>query len=107
MNTENLIKSLNQTIQKEFPDLKGIYFIGSRMKGTSTHYYSDYDFVFTLGHKPHWREKKRIRAILCDFELMQDIVIDGKIYEDKELKNIWTPFRETVLNEGVFYEAPQ
>ncbi|MBF0273660.1 MAG: hypothetical protein HQK84_00345 [Nitrospinae bacterium] len=101
----DLIQSINRAIKKEFPDLKGTYFIGSRMKGKAVHQYTDYDFVFALGHKPDWREKNKLYDILAVFEVKEDIVIDGKAYDEKELKNVWTPFRNSVLNEGVFYAA--
>ena len=39
------------------------------------------------------------------FEIKENIVIDIKAYQESDLKKIWTPFREKVIKEGIFYGA--
>jgi len=104
MDTNALITILNREIRDNFPDFTGIWFIGSRSRGESRTD-SDYDFVFTFAHQPDWREKNKLYDIIAEVEVREQIVIDGKAYGEKELKTIWTPFREKVLKEGFFYDA--
>jgi predicted nucleotidyltransferase len=66
---------------------------------------SDYDLLLTFGHKLNWQEKNQIYDLIADIELKEKIIIDIKAYHERDLKDRWTPFREKVLKEGIFYGA--
>jgi predicted nucleotidyltransferase len=104
MEVKALIKKVNSMIKSHFPDFKGTYFFGSRMRNDCAED-SDYDLLFTFGHKLNWREKNQIYDLIAEIELKENIVIDVKAYQESELKNVWTPFREKVIKEGIFYGA--
>ncbi len=104
INIDKIIKELNVLIKSHFQDFKGAYFFGSRARGEAQDY-SDYDLLFTFGHKPDWREKNRIYDMVAECEEKEHIVIDAKAYCDYELRNVWTPFREQVVKEGIFFAA--
>ena len=104
MKAKRLIKQVNDLIKSHFVDFKGLYFFGSRLKGNFSEA-SDYDLLLTFDHKLNWKEKNKIYDLIAEIELRENIVIDIKAYQEKELKKRWTPFRENVLKEGVFYGA--
>ena len=99
-----LIRKINRLIKSHFADFKGSYFFGSRTRGDGGSD-SDYDLLLTFAHKPDWREKNQIYDLIADIEIKERVVIDIKAYQDSELKSVWTPFREKVLKEGIFYGA--
>lgn len=99
-----LIRKINHLIKAHFADFKGSYFFGSRTQGAGGPD-SDYDILLTFEHKPNWREKNQIYDLIAEIELKERIVIDIKAYQESELKSVWTPFREKVLKEGIFYGA--
>ncbi len=103
-NAIHIISQVNRLLAEHFPDFKGTYFFGSRSRGDHTRD-SDYDLLLTFGHKPNWQEKNRIYDLIAEIELKELLVIDIKAYDEKELKGTWTPFREKVLKEGIFYGA--
>ncbi len=104
MKVKTLIIQVNHLIKSHFTDFKGTYFFGSRARedshGTED---SDYDLLLTFGHKLNWKEKNQIYDLIAEIELKENVVIDIKAYQESELKNVWTPFREKVLKEGIFY----
>jgi predicted nucleotidyltransferase len=104
MKLNALIKAVNRLIGAHFNDFKGTYFFGSRSRGDSSPD-SDYDLLLTFGHKLNWKEKNKIYDLIAEIEMKENIVIDIKAYQESELKNVWTPFREKVVNEGIFYGA--
>lgn len=104
MKATSLIKQVNRVIKSHFADFKGTYFFGSRSKDRHAQD-SDYDLLLTFDHKLDWQEKNRLYDLIAEIEIKEDVVIDIKAYQDKELRNRWTPFREKVLKEGIFYGA--
>lgn len=102
MKTKALVKQVNDLMKFHFADFKGTYFFGSRSRGDSTDD-SDYDLLLTFGHKLNWKEKNQVFDLIAEIELKENIVIDIKAYHESELKGVWTPFREKVLKEGIFY----
>jgi predicted nucleotidyltransferase len=104
MEAKALIRQVNHVIKSHFRDFKGTYFFGSRMRNESTED-SDYDLLLTFDHKLNWKEKNQIYDLIAEIELKENIVIDIKAYQESELRNVWTPFREKVLKEGIFYGA--
>jgi predicted nucleotidyltransferase len=104
MRVDALIEQVNQLIGANFNEFKGTYFFGSGSRGDSSKD-SDYDLLLTFGHKLNWKEKNRIYDLIAEIELKEMIVIDLKAYQESELKKVWTPFREKVVKEGIFYGA--
>jgi predicted nucleotidyltransferase len=104
MNVNQLIKQINALISSHFSDFRGTYFFGSRSRGDNSED-SDYDILLTFGHKLHWKEKNLLYDLIAEIEIEKKIVIDLKAYQESEFKNLWTPFREKVIKEGVFYGA--
>lgn len=99
---EDIIKEINIILTKKYKDFRGSYFFGSRKKG-SHNIDSDYDIVFVFDRKIDWVFKKEIIKIIYDIELKYDIFIDAKIYNTTEISEPTTPFRHSVLTEGIFY----
>jgi len=106
MNIDSLIKDIGDHVKKHFDDFIGLYFFGSRSKENGgTNEESDYDFLLIFDHELHWQEKNCLYDLIADIEVQEGIVIDAKIYYEQELKTQWTPFRQKVLEEGIFYGA--
>ncbi len=99
-----MIEKVNRLIKSHFGDFKGTYFFGSRRRNDYNED-SDYDLLLTFDHKLNWKEKNQIYDLIAEIELTENVVIDIKAYQEQELKNQWTPFREKVLKEGIFYGA--
>ena len=93
---EQIISELNIRLTERYNDFHGIYFFGSRTKDT-------YNMVFVFDRKINWRFRKEIIKIVYDIELKYDIFIDAKVYNNKEISEPITPFRQAVINEGIFY----
>ena len=104
MDVKRLINKINRVIKAGFPGFKGTFFFGSRSREDYSQD-SDYDILLTFEHKPHWKEKNKIYDLIAEIELQEQITIDIKAYSEKELKTIWTPFREQVLTHGTFHAA--
>jgi predicted nucleotidyltransferase len=104
MKEKALIKQINNLMKSHFADFKGTYFFGSRLRGDSSED-SDYDLLLTFDHKLSWRKKNKIYDLIAEIELKENVVIDIKAYQEWELKNRWTPFREKVVKEGVFLKS--
>ncbi len=103
MKIEALVIMLNAIMKETFPDFKGTYVFGSRLRKSSPE--SDYDLMFAFGHRPDWIEKNRVYDLVAEIEMQEHIVIDAKAYSEHELKSVWTPFREKVLKEGKYFAA--
>jgi len=99
----NLIDELNKELKSKYPDYKGIYLHGSRLNGTANED-SDYDMVFVFDRDVDWKFKKEISDILYEIELKYEILIDARIYSYNEVETPATFFKETVRQEGRFFE---
>jgi len=99
---EDLIKEISLVLKNKYSSFKGIYFFGSRLKGNYKSD-SDFDMVFAFDSDIDWRFRKDIIKVIYEIELKYDIFIDVKVYNIKDIKEPNTPFRQTVLEEGVFY----
>ena len=99
-----VIGKLNRELKRLFADYQGVYAYGSRQRGDWGEA-SDYDLLFVFTATPDWRKKDRIRAVVYQRELDDDIVIDGKYYSVNDIAHPRTPFCETVKQEGAFYAA--
>jgi len=104
MNAEvkEIVKKLNNQFKKEFDDFKGIYFYGSRAKGTHCED-SDIDIV-VLFQKVDRDKRMKIWGIVGEVEYEYDVFIDLHPMTKEELK--LNPFYyDQVVNNGIFYEA--
>jgi predicted nucleotidyltransferase len=104
MKAKALIIQVNRLIKSYFADFRGTYFYGSRLRKDYTED-SDYDLLLMFGHRLNWKEKNQIYDLIAEIELKEKVVIDIKAYDESELRNVWTPFREKVIKEGIFYGA--
>ncbi len=95
-----IIKQLDDIISKEFEDFHGLYFYGSRFSGANTAE-SDYDVV-ALFDVVNEKKKNEIYRILSEFEYLNDVFIDIKIFDENQFHS--NPFfYEQVTQKGVFY----
>ena len=104
MKVKALISQVNDTVKSHFEDFKGTYFFGSRSRSAGGEE-SDYDLLLTFGHRLNWKEKNRIYDLIAEIELKEKVVVDIKAYGENDLREVWTPFREKVIKEGIFYGA--
>lgn len=102
ISVEDIIRELNSVLSDKYSDFKGIYFFGSRRKNNFKTD-SDYDMVFSFDREIDWKLRKEIIKVVYDIELKYDIFIDAKVYNIKDILEPVTPFRQAVLNEGIFY----
>ncbi|MBM4175072.1 MAG: nucleotidyltransferase domain-containing protein [Ignavibacteria bacterium] len=99
---EIIIKEISSPLKSKYSDFEGIYFFGSRASGSHEED-SDYDLLFAFGREIDWKFEKEITAVIYDFMLEYDVIIDCKIYSHSEILDPVTPFRENVKKEGIFY----
>ena len=99
-----LIEELNSELKKLYPDYKGVYFHGSRLKGKAQDD-SDYDLVFIFNREIDWRFEEEIWRIVYNYDLKYNIIIDARIYSTTKIKSPLTPFKESVLSKSKYYAA--
>ena len=104
MISENVINEIKKIVKEKYPDFKGVYFYGSRVKGNHR-IDSDYDIVLVFDREIEWRFEKEVIYLIYDFMLKYDIVIDCTIYSEIDILDPATPFRENVKKQGLFYAA--
>ena len=97
-----LLTKITRQLKKSSFDIVGIYLFGSRAKRTFDKD-SDYDIAVILSEKIDWKVKDRIQSIIYDIMLEYDIVIDSHIYTKSEIESAKTPFRESIIKEGIYY----
>jgi predicted nucleotidyltransferase len=101
---ERIIEELNAKLSRKYNDFLGITFFGSRNRDVFSPD-SDFDIVVLFSKKPGWQKENDVIDMIYEVELEHDIIIDAKVYHDKEIKKQNTPFRVNVLQEGTFYGA--
>lgn len=97
-----ILSSISSQIKAKHSDFAGIYFFGSRAKGTATEE-SDYDTAFIFDGTVDRKLKNEIISLVYDYEVENDIIIDVLVYSKQDIENPATPFRDNVKNEGIFY----
>jgi len=97
-----IITELNNELKLLYPEYRGVYLYGSRLKDFTAES-SDLDLVFVFDGKVNLKLEEEIWEIVYNYDLKYDIVIDAKVYELKDIKYPATPFRETVKNKGRYY----
>jgi len=99
---DHIINELKSLLSQKYKDFKGIYFYGSRVRGDNQAD-SDYDLMFVFDREVDQKLKEEIVHLLYSYELESDIIIDCRVYSANDVHNIYTPFINNVVNEGVFY----
>jgi predicted nucleotidyltransferase len=100
--SNKIINEISEKLKNKYSDFKGIYFFGSREKGTYN-FDSDLDLLLVFEKEIDWRFKQEIYDLIYAFDLKYDTIIDTKIYSHSDMLNPLTPFRTIVKKEGVFY----
>jgi len=97
-----LVKELNSRIAKDYPDFKGCYLYGSRVKKTH-HKDSDVDIVAIFDYIDRAKDFE-IRGIVCELMYIYDVYIDFRTFTFDGL--ISNPiYCDEVVKKGKFYEA--
>jgi predicted nucleotidyltransferase len=99
---QDIIDTLKIELSSKYSDFKGIYFFGSRTKGTNQ-IDSDYDVVFIFDRIIDWQLKHNVRQIIYAVENDFDILIDSKFFSFKDIINPNTLILQTAINEGIYY----
>jgi predicted nucleotidyltransferase len=97
-----VIQELSQTLKNKYPDFKGIYFFGSRLRGDYNKD-SDYDIAIIFDRKIDWRFEDEITSVVYRFELKYDIFLDHYIFNYLDILHPITPLRDIIKNEGKYY----
>lgn len=99
-----LLAEISQQLKKGGFDLNGLYLFGSRAKNTFNEE-SDYDVAIILNEKVDWKLKDKVREVLYDIMLENDIVIDSHIYSKEQIDLSITPLRVSIKSTGIFYAS--
>ena len=98
-----IIECLNNKISKSFNNFEGIYFYGSRAKGTYKQN-SDFDLIILFKNNYSSENEYRLAGIIGEIEYKYDIFIDYHPMTKKELER--NPFfYDEVVKKGLYYEA--
>lgn len=99
-----LLAEIYTRIKKGGFDLDGLYLFGSRVKNTFKED-SDYDVAIILNQTVDWKLKDKVREVIYDIMLEQDILIDSHIYSKEDIELSITPLRESIKSTGIFYAS--
>lgn len=103
MNISEVINELNTRLKEKFPDFRGSYLYGSRVRGDYRED-SDVDIVLIFEKRHDYDEEKKIHGIVADLNYENDIAIIGIPYTKKQLEQNCVFFDE-VVNKGIYYNA--
>ena len=103
MYDKNIINTINNEMIKLTKSYLGLYFYGSRYKGTDRDD-SDYDIILILKNEAKYEDKKKIYHLIGNLEYLNNIFIDIKIMTNSQLK-INPYFYKEVINGGKYYEG--
>jgi predicted nucleotidyltransferase len=101
---KEFIKILSKALKEKYPDFRGIYFYGSRVRGNSNED-SDYDVIYVFDREIDWRFEYEVKDLIYDYELEYEFFLDNRIYNFEDIQYPSTPFRNSVKSEGIFYGA--
>lgn len=99
-----LLARILDQLKKTGLDVVGLYLFGSRANNTFKDD-SDYDVAIILNEKVDWKLKDKVREVIYDIMLENDIVIDSHIYSKEEIELSITPLRESIKSTGIFYAS--
>ena len=105
---ERILRIINKTLSLNFPDYRGAYLYGSRLRCDCAPD-SDFDVVL-LFDRIDFEKKLLIAGVIGDIEYDQDIFIDYKLFTTsgeksiEHIRSLVNPFfiREAI-DKGVFY----
>lgn len=96
---QNIPQLVSQTIRKIDPDAEVVLF-GSQARGDS-HDESDWDFLIISDKLAQKEEKRKLRNVLLDIELEQEVIISQIVMTHNDWKNsTGLPLHEDIINEG-------
>jgi uncharacterized protein len=98
-----IIDELKTELKSKYPDFRGIYLFGSRARG-DYHDDSDYDLAFVFEREITRDFKDQIRILTSRIMIKHNIIVDTIVYNVKDLLTPITPLRESVIEEGIYYE---
>ena len=104
MNKNELLSNLKTTLLASFGDnINNIILFGSQATQTANKY-SDFDILIVLNNNYNWRYKDKIRDVICEFEIENDIFIDMKIISEKEKNTIrwYQPLFINAFKNGLY-----
>ena len=99
---EKCIKEITTLLKLTYPDFKGIYLYGSRVRGDYKAD-SDYDLLFVFERDVKWEFKEEIRHIIYEYEDKYDVFLDSKIISAREMDMNRIPLIQSVKDTGIFY----
>lgn len=103
-NYTHIIEQLNNMLRTKYSDYLGSYLYGSQLTG-KTHDASDIDVALIFRREISWKFKDEVYDSIYSIMVDNDVVLDARVYSEKEMKFPSTPFREVVVNTGKFYAA--
>ncbi len=99
-----LLARILEQLKKTGLDVFGLYLFGFRANNTFNDE-SDYDVAIIPNEKVDWKLKDKVREVIYDIMLENDIVIDFHIYSKEEIELSITPLRESIKSTGIFYAS--
>lgn len=102
--TKEMLTVLKRLLIKNFGNnIKDVILFGSQATETATDL-SDYDVLIVLQNEYDWKYKDKIRDVVCEYEIMNDIFIDMNIISEKERNTIrWNqPIIINALKNGIY-----
>jgi predicted nucleotidyltransferase len=99
-----LLARILEQLKKTGLDVVGLYLFGFRANNTFNDE-SDYDVAIIPNEKVDWKLKDKVREVIYDIMLENDIVIDFHIYSKEEIELSITPLRESIKSTGIFYAS--
>ncbi len=96
---EQIPRLVSQAVRQLDPEAEVVLF-GSRARGDS-HDESDWDFLIISDKLVQKEEKRRLRDVLLDVELEQEVIISQIVMTPKDWKNAaGRPLHEDITDEG-------
>ncbi len=102
--TKEMLIVLKHLLIKNFGNnIKDVILFGSQATETATDL-SDYDILIVLQNEYDWKYKDKIRDVVCEYEIMNDIFIDMNIISEKERNTLrWNqPIFINALKNGIY-----
>ena len=106
---DDIVNIINRELSACFQDYHGLYFYGSRMKGTN-HDESDYDLVLIFDYMDY-AKKLEVSGVIGKIEYKHNVFVDIKIMTqggesspENIRKNINPAFIDQAVDNGIFYD---
>lgn len=97
--SEHIPQLVSKTVRQIDPNAEVVLF-GSQARGDS-HDESDWDFLIISDKLAQKEEKRKLRSVLLDIELEQEIIISQIVMTPNDWKNsTGMPLHEDIINEG-------